>query len=653
LKSTAVNGGGEMDDKIDNRDDTLTRRDFIKTTAGAALAGTAITIGHSTHIDAAEGEKTSIRLSTEFTTSLSASLQKIDFPMTGADVFAKACVEEGLAALFACPGNYGIIHAMANQGIRVVSGRHEGFMAHAADGFIRVSGELAACSGTEGPGFTNMITAIATASKARTPLLVLASNKSILHEDIEIEDQQLSQQPLTEGLKKWGMRIITPSRVYEYASDAFRQLKAGTTGPVHLDFPYEVSTAKFKDSGELVRYMDRSRYRPESKPSPNPASIRAAIDLLRKAERPLIVTGTGVFYHKAIDVMKKFAEKTQIPVLEIGPMRGTFSDGHPLSATLAPLITARKADVVMLVGRHFVGKELGFRPEVKYIRVEPDAENIGRVMPVDIGIVSDEKAALEALYSEAAPLRHEAWVSEVAAYRKMVENRNIETYRIGRSYTEGVHPAVIGKELADFLYRGNIPKEQTVVGVGGYGIQKFLLSTLKAYRPGQVFRPTYGFGTIGADVGMSVGVAAAVKFGSGYQADFKGHPVVCITSDAGFGIDGMEVETLSKYQLPVIVIVYNNDCWGTWADFRAIIKNRRSEQIHLFQEKLRYDKVGEGLGAHGEYVTRPEEFRPALERCYKIAANESLPSVINCQGKKEFYLKDQYPPGLPAIPERG
>jgi thiamine pyrophosphate-dependent acetolactate synthase large subunit-like protein len=641
-----------MEDKINDKDDAFTRRDFIKTTAGAALATTAITLGGVSPSEAAEGEKASTRLSKEFTTSLSASPQKVEFPMMGADVFAKACVEEGLAALFACPGNYYIIHAMANQGIRVFSGRHEGFMAHAADGFIRVSGELAACSGTEGPGFTNMITAIATASRARTPLLVLASNKSILYEDTEIEDQHLYQQPITEGLKKWGKRIITPSRVYEYACDAFRQLKTGTPRPVHLDFPNEVAMAQFKEPGELVRYVDKSKYRTESKSAPNPASIRAAIDLLRKADRPLIVAGTGVFYHKAVEVMKRFAEKTQIPVMEIGPMRGIFSDGHPLSATIAPWLTARKADVVMLVGRYFMGREFGFRSEVKNIRVEPDAENIGRVMPVDIGIVSDEKAALEAFYNDAPTMKHETWVSEVAANRKMVENRDIETYRIGRSYTDGVHPAVIAKELADFLYRGKIPKEQTVVGVGGYGIQHFVLSALRAYRPGQVFRPTYGFGTIGADVGMSVGVAAAVKFGYGYQAGFKGHPVVCVTSDAGFGIDGMEMETLAKYRLPVIVIVYNNDCWGTWADFRAFIKGRPSEQIHLFQEKLRYDKVGEGLGAHGEYVTRPEDFLPALERCYRIAANESLPSVINCQGKKEFYLKDQYPPGFPGYPPR-
>ncbi len=636
-----------MEDKTDDQDDAFTRRDFIRTTAGAALATTAITVGHVTSPVAAEREKAPLTLSKEFTISLSASPQKIDFPMTGADVFAKACVKEGLAALFACPGNYGIIHAIANQGIRVISGRHEGHMAHAADGFIRVSGELAACSGTEGPGFTNMITGIATASKARTPLLVLASNKSIHHENTEIEDQQLHQQPITEGLKKWGTRIITPSRVYEYACDAFQQLKTGITGPVHLDFPIEVVTAKFKGSGDLAQYGDKSTNRTKFKSGPDAASIRAAIDLLRRAERPLIVTGTGVIYHKAIAVMKRFAEKTQIPVIEIGPMRGIVSDEDPLSATRVPLLAARKLDLALLVGRSFVGKEIGLRPDVKYIRVEPEGQNIGQVMSVDIGIVSDERTALEALYDEAPRMKHESWISEIAAARKVVEqNREIEPYRMGRSYTDGVHPAVIGKELADFLYRGKIPKEQTVVGVGGYGIQRFILAYLRAYRPGQVFRPTYGLGTIGADVSMSVGVAAAVKFGYGHQSDFKGHPVVVVTSDAGFGIDGMEMETLTKYRLPVIVIVYNNDCWGTWASFRPSITGRPSEQIHLFQEKIRYDKVGEGLGAHGEYVARPDEFLPALERCYRIAVDESIPSVINCQGKKEFYLKEQYPPGL-------
>ena len=147
--------------------------------------------------------------------------------MTGAQVFARACKEEGVAALFACPGNYPVIHALASAGIPAYGGRHEGSMAHAADAFIRVTGEIAVASGTEGPGFTDMICAIACANAARTPLLVVASNMSIGMEDTEAGIQLGYQQPTTEGLKKYGKRLIIPRRVHEYAGYAFRQLKSG------------------------------------------------------------------------------------------------------------------------------------------------------------------------------------------------------------------------------------------------------------------------------------------------------------------------------------------------------------------------------------------------------------------------------------------
>ena len=169
---------------------------------------------------------------------------RFEFPMTGAQVFARACKEEGVAALFACPGNYPVIHAIASTGIPAYGGRHEGSMAHAADAFIRVTGEIAVASGTEGPGFTDMICAIACANAARTPLLVVASNMSIGEEDTEAGIQLGYQQPTTEGLKKYGKRLIIPRRVHEYAGYAFRQLRSGVPKPVHLDFPAEVGVGE-------------------------------------------------------------------------------------------------------------------------------------------------------------------------------------------------------------------------------------------------------------------------------------------------------------------------------------------------------------------------------------------------------------------------
>ena len=213
----------------------------------------------------------------------SAAPVTFNFPMTGAQVFARACKEEGVAALFACPGNYPVIHAMASSGIPAYGGRHEGSMAHAADAFIRVTGEIAVASGTEGPGFTDMICAIACANAARTPLLIVASNMSIGAEDTEGGIQLGYQQPTTEGLKKYGKRLIIPRRVHEYAGYAFRQLRSGVPKPVHLDFPAEVASARFKDATELEFFHDKARYRTDSRPHPSPKAIATAVDMIRKA----------------------------------------------------------------------------------------------------------------------------------------------------------------------------------------------------------------------------------------------------------------------------------------------------------------------------------------------------------------------------------
>jgi len=623
----------------------VSRRNFITKAAIGAGATAATMIGTakvSLASDAPDGARP-IKIPDEFALAANAPLKKADFPMTGAEVFARVCKEEGLAALFCCPGNYNIQNAIALEGIPTYSGRHEGSMCHAADAFTRITGEIAAASGTEGPGFSDMICAIASANGARSPVLVLASNMSLRDEDTESGIQLQYQQPATEGLKKYGKRLITPSRIHEYAAYAFRQLRSGVPRPVHLDFPSEVYRASFKSPSELLFHYDKSKYRTDSRPHPDPKDIRAAAELLKQAQRPMIVSSNGVFYSRAWDALKALAEKAQIPVVESGAMKGQFSDAHPLSANASPGALA-SADVVVLAGQYCMPTigEFAFGPDAKYIRIDPCPEDIGRNLPIDIGLVSCEKAALESLFSEMPAMKHDAWVAEIAAARKKFEDECDAYYKVGAAYTDAVHPAVIAKELGDFLYRGDIPKEQTTVVSGGYGIARYTRRWLRGYRPGQIMNGAYQYGAIGPDVGYAVGVAAAVQNGVSVQAPYKGHPVVCITGDAGFGYTAMEMDTLSKYRLPVIVIVYNNNAWGTWSGNRG---NSKTLSIHLFQENLRYDKVAEALGAHGEYVTKPEDFRAALKRCYDVAVKENRPSVINCQAKKEFWLRDQYPPG--------
>ena len=622
----------------------VSRRAFLKQAASGAGATAAAAVGAGTvAAAAADTAVPAIRIPAEFAAARTAALPAIDFPMTGAQVFARACKDEGVAALFTCPGNYPVIHAIASTGIPAYGGRHEGSMAHAADAFIRSTGEIAVCSGTEGPGFTDMICAIACANAARTPLLVLASNMSIYQEDTEAGIQLGYQQPTTEGLKKYGKRLINPKRVHEYAGYAFRQLKSGVPKPVHLDFPAEVASAKFKDATDLEYFHDKSRYRTESRPHPSPADITRAVALIKAARRPMIVSSNGVFYARAWDALKRVAEKAQIPVVESGAMKGQISDASPLSANAAPGALS-SADLVILVGQHcmpIVG-EFAFGPDAKYIRIDQAAEDIGRNMPIDLGIVSCEKAALEALADAVPKMTHDSWLAEIAAARKKFEDQNLDYYKTALAYTDAVHPAVIATELGEFLYGGKIPREETTIASGGYGIARYTRRALRSYRPGQIMNGAYQYGAIGPDVAYAVGVAAGVQLGAGVQAAYKGHPIICVTGDAGIGYTLMEIDTMAKHKLPAIVIVYNNNAWGTWTQAS---REPWALPIHLFQENLRYDKVAEALGGHGEYVTRPSEFKPALQRAYDIAVKESRPSVVNCQGKKEFWDREKFPPG--------
>jgi thiamine pyrophosphate-dependent acetolactate synthase large subunit-like protein len=620
------------------------RRDFLK---GSILSATGALGAAKVAAAVASSTEAPIRLPEAFPAALNAPPKPAEFPMRGSQVFAKVCKNEGLAALFCCPGNYDVINSICDEGIACFGGRTEGAMCAAADGFIRVSGQIAACSGTEGPGFTNMIMNIAAANAARTPLLVLASNKRVSEDDSEMGIQTAYQQPTTEGMRKYGKRLIDPNRVYEYAAYAFRQLRTGVPRPVHLDFPAEVYAAKFKDSSELRYYYEKSRYRTEARPYPDPKRTRELASMIDQAQRPIIVASTGVFYSQAWEALRLVAEKADIAVVESGVARGQFSDAHRLSASTAPGALL-SADLVIFVGQYSMPNvgEYHFGPDARYVRIDPDAADIGRNMPIELGIVSCEKAAMEALHEAVGAKRRDPWADELAAERKKFEDENAEYYKTGLSYKDAVHPAVIAQQLSDFLYRGDIAKEQTTVVAGGYGIARYTRRYLRAYRPGQICNGAYQYGAIGPDCGYAFGVSAAVQLGAGAQAAYRAAPIIGITGDAGFAYSGMELETMSKYKMPVVMIVYNNNAWGIQGSGRAA-------HMYLFQENLRYDKIAEALGARGEYVTRPEEFLPALKRSYQIAAKERVSSVINCQAKREFWQRAQYPPGFLGKVEPG
>ncbi len=636
----------------------MSRRGFLKQAAvGAGVAASVAPAGASALVGEAASAlpDPEIALAPEFAASRVAPLPHFEWPLSAANVFAMCCKAEGLAAFIHCPGNYTIQNALAEAGIPSYSGRHDGAMGHACDAFYRVSGEIAAINAQYGGCIAMGTSPFVIADGASSPILILSGGGRVAAEDTGRAKGMVAgtwrDQWITTGVTKWGKTIVSADRIWEHTSEAFRQMKTGIPKSVHLVFPSDIPSASVASAEELSYYNDKTRYRTETKSHPEPKAITAAIDLLRRAERPMIVTAQGVFAKRAWEVLRAFAEKTQIPVTESAPQKGTFPDDHPLTASASPSCY-RSVDVVLVVGHYHMPPigQWAFPLDAKYIRIHPVPEDIGRDTPIDVGIVSDEKAALEALYNEAPPMKHESWIAEVRAAEKQFDEERDAIYAKCLPYCgpNEVHPAAIAKGVNDFLYHGRIPKDEITVVSGGFGIARYARQYLRAYRPGQILNGPYWEIVVGPDIAYTVGAGVAMELGAGPQAAHKGSPLLTITGDAGFGITGMEMETLAKYRIPAIVVVYNNNAWGTWASHHPPAgsgERLRKEHLHLFQENLRYDKVAEALGGYGEYVTEADQVLPALERCYEVAVNQRLPSVVNVQGKKEFWDRRVYPPG--------
>jgi len=382
--------------------------------------------------------------------------------------------------------------------------------------------------------------------------------------------------------------------------------------------------------------------------------VQQAADMINKAERPLIIAGQGVFQRKAWEALIAAAEKNDIGVVGTGPSRGTFPDEHRLSLSCAP-DALMSADLVVFIGQYCMPSpgEFRLKGDIKAIRVNPVAEDLGRNWPLDLGIVGDEKLFLEALVNALPNKKRDKWVDEIAGARKSFEKTNLDHYALGLKHsaaTNHLHPAVMAKEIHDFFYKGDIDPKQTVSGSGGWTTGLFAGRWLRANRPGQGIVCAYQYGAIGPDAAMMIGAGAAVQRGVGPQAPYMGAPTLVVTSDAGIAYSLFELDTAAKYKIPMIIVVYNNNSWGMWP---SAVGSPRSMHMYLFQENLRYDKMAEGLGARGEYVRTVEEMRDSLKRSYQAAAKEQISTLINVQALKEFTSGRDYPPGIALNAEPG
>lgn len=526
--------------------------------------------------------------------------------ITGGELLARALANEGVRFVFGlpCPEIDPLLAAMEGHDIRFVPIRHEAAAVHMAEGLYKTTGQVAVVLGNPGPGSANLIPGVVTARHEGVPVLAITSQHrmGIVYPSTPATFQGQDQLDLFKPAVKWGAPVFEWSRIPELVRTAFREIWAGRPGPVQLEIPGPVLYATGDPA--IAPIYARSAGRAGA-PQPSDAQLAAAADLLAAAKAPVIFAGCGVDRSGANAALIELAELIGCPVIPSLAGRSVIPHEHPLcflSQSQAADDLRRSADVLLVVGSRLGNLDVPFdkywgdATKCQLIHVDVEPRHIGVSRPVALGILADAKSTLEGL---AGKLRGRAIASkartDVAArrteYVAWIEHLQAP---IAAWSGPGVHPAqafgVVGAAFG---------KDAVYCTDGG-------MTSLWAGLALPSTRPSSYHGIL--ELGM-LGVGIPVAIGAKLGAPSR--EVVCITGDGAAGFNIMELQSAVREGLKLTVIVMAD---GQWAMEIPNEMARWGKTFGVGMGEVRWNRVAEGLGAHGEYVEAIADLAPALER---------------------------------------
>ena len=511
----------------------------------------------------------------------------------GYELLARALQQQGVDTFFFIMGApmSSAEKAAIDLGIRGIDVRHEQAAAMMAHAYARLRNRPGVCMACSGPGTLNFGTGLANALMDCVPVVALGG-ASPIGEFGRGAFQEFDQLAAMKPLTKWADRILEARRIPEMVNLAFRQALAGKPGPVYLDCPSDVLYAEIDEA--TVVWPTEPAEALRARPAGDPAAIEKTLDLLSKAERPVAISGSGVLWSGAAEALARWVEQAGMPLYTTPQGRGVVPEDGPHTFPNARSTALREADVVLVVGTrlNYVfghGQAPRFAKDARLIRIDIDAAEIASTPQVEIGIVGDARTVLEQMSAAAgervAAKRYGAWRERLAG----IETDKAAKFEAQISTDQTpIHPLRLCKEIRDFLPR------DAILSVDGQEILNFGRQTI----PTHVFGHRLNSGTFGT---MGVGL----PFGIGAKAAKPDAFVMVLHGDGSFGLNGMELDTAVRHKLPVLVVISLN---GGWTADPKRMKPGRDLGYTRFHE------LAESLGCVGEYVEKPEDIRPALER---------------------------------------
>jgi acetolactate synthase I/II/III large subunit len=524
--------------------------------------------------------------------------------VTGGELLVRTLVDAKVEKVFGLHGAHleTIFQACAEHGIPIIDTRHEVAAGHAAEGYARAARRLGVALVTAGPGFTNCITSLANAYLDRTPVLYVAGSAALRDAETNTLQAGIDQAAIARPVTKWAHTITVPAQIPRLVAHAVRVATSPPTGPVLLDMPMDVLTAALEEgSVRIPRTLGI-----DARPGPAEECVKAAVELLAAAERPVILAGAGAWQAGCAEELRAFAELTGIPVFSDFQAHGLLPSDHPLyGGTFHKMddlaAPGARIDTVLALGVRFGLFTLGSSDRLvpaaaKLIHVEVDPKEIGRLRDAAVAMPADSRAALRALLAMA---RSERWRDRTAWQRTVREAKAARRARLSEALQRSappIHPYQAVSSIVD-----NITDDTIIVGDGAEAYH-WMNEVIRQRRPGSYI--THGF--LGA-VGMGLGLAI------GAQAAQPGRPVLCLAGDGALGFTIAEFDTLARHRLPVVVVVMNNRSWAASQHFQELVGNPvRGTRL----SGAKYHDVAVAFGCEGRSITAAEELGPAIRQAF-------------------------------------
>jgi acetolactate synthase I/II/III large subunit len=466
---------------------------------------------------------------------------------------------------------------------------------------------------TAGPGFTNVITSMANAYLDRTPVLYITGSSGLAELETNTLQSGIDQVAIATPITKWAARITVTQTIPRLVAQAVRMATAAPTGPVLLDMPMDVLMTQIDEESALIR----ERVLLDSPALPRAQAVDEAIQLLKSAQRPVIMAGVGAYFAGAENELREFAEATGIPVYSDFQAHGLLPSRHPLWGgtfhKMADLSAAdQRPDVILALGVRFGLFTLGMNDLVvplaaKIIHVEVDAKEIGRLRQAAVAMVADPREALRAL---AARAKSEKWPDR-GKWQQTVRNTKVERCKRMQDDLNRAAPPIHPLQAVSAIVE-NMPEDTVVIGDGAEAYH-WMNEVIHQNKPGGYI--THGFlGAVGMGLGLSLGA----------QVANPNRRVLCLVGDGAIGFTIAEFDTMARHKLPIVAVVMNNHSWAASQHFQEIV----SGKTRLLGTELRdanYHEVATAFGCHGQRVTKIEELGPAI----KAAFASGKPACVN------------------------